>query len=364
MFVELLIVGLLLSISYYYKEFSYWEKKNVPNVRPLTPFGNVWKCYFCINNLGEILREYYDFFKGRNEKFCGIYCGVGPIFVPTSNELIKRILIIDFEYFGSRIVYNKYFPFHENLYCIGYSEWKQLKPKFSGQFFPEKLKILHNLIYTTAKSMTEVIRSNIREPINMTALSQRYTLDVIQEWFIGSNEDNLHKNDTESQRILPKLTNCTNKDLLLTFYKEGLRNPGVFLKALLTNADVIKYFTKLAVVQSKPFKSKGSHSNVFMNNLITVIYNKSRHHVNYIEIASHLCSFYCSTLNTIPFNLAMCLYLLGNDQYLQDNVRREIITELHKNNKKMKYKSISNMKLLEGTILGTFTYWNPSLLNK
>lgn len=354
MYIEslLLILVSLSIICYYYKEFSYWDKKRVPNVRPLTPFGNVWKCFFCLKNVGDLLTEYYATFKSRNEKFFGIYYGLGPLFVPINVDLIRRILIVDFEYFGSRIVYNNYSPFQENLYCLGYTEWKQLKPKFSAQFLPEKLKILQNLIYTTCKSMNDVIRLNQNEPINITTLSQRYTLDVIQEWFVGNNEDNLHKNDTEGQRILPKLTNCTNKDLLLTFYREGIRNPGSFLKAIITNGDVIKYFTKLAVTQSRPFKSKGSHTNVFMNNLITVIYNKSRHHVNYVEIASYLCSFYLNALNTIPFNLSICLYVLGNDQYLQDNVRREIITELQRNNKKMKHKSICNMRLLDGIIFG------------
>lgn len=352
MFILLAITALWFYVVYCYKELSYWEKKHVPYIRPFTPFGNAWKSFLCINNFGEVLRDYYDKFKNNNHKFGGIYIGLGPVFLPINVDLIKRILIIDFEYFGSRTVYNKYFPFYENLYCMGYSEWKQIRPKFAGQYFPEKLKILHNLIYTIAKDMTQIIKNNRSESLNMTNLAQRYTLDVIQEWFTGTNENNLHKTDTEAQRILPKLMKCTTKDILLTFYREGVRNPGAFLKALLTNADVIKYFTKVAVNESKPFKAKGYHSNAFMNNLITVIYNKSRHHVNYIEIASHLCSLYCNILNSIPFNLAMCLYCLGNDQYLQDNVRREVIDEMQRNNKKSKYKSMCNLKLLEGTIFG------------
>lgn len=351
MLLFLITFVIIINIIYNYNQFKYWDKKGVPNIKPFTPAGNLLKCLLCIKNLGALLQEYYNEFKQKNHKFGGIYFTLGPIFMPIDFNLIKRILITDFDYFGSRTVYDKYFQFYENIYNFDYKNWARLRPKLEGQFSKDNIKVMFNGIQATAKDLLKTIEANRKESINVTHLTQYYALNALQECLTGK-KDEVQNQNSDSGRVLPHLFTLSCRNWFLMFFKDGIRNPGNIMKALITSRDVMKYFTKVAVHEAKQYKAKGSHKNAFLNNLIATVSNKAHGTVNYLEVAANLCVFYVMGLNAISINLAMCLYTLGNDHYLQDNVRNEIAYELTQNNNKLKYKYFANMKLLEGVILG------------
>lgn len=97
------VVISLLSILYAYFKYSfdYWNSKGVHYDEPSIPFG-------CIKGFGrtvhpsQYMTKLYNKFKPLGAKFCGTYAFARPIAVLIDIELVKSVLVKDFDYFDER----------------------------------------------------------------------------------------------------------------------------------------------------------------------------------------------------------------------------------------------------------------------
>lgn len=101
----LLLVGFVTAAYFYLKHvMSYWKNRGVPSDDPSLLLGNMdgvgQKIHFTTN-----LQLIYDKFKVGN-KLCGFYLLQSPRLIIIDLDLIKNILIKDFNYFADRGVYN------------------------------------------------------------------------------------------------------------------------------------------------------------------------------------------------------------------------------------------------------------------
>jgi cytochrome P450 family 6 len=97
---------LLLGVAYWHirKILVYWPERNVLHETPVLPWGNF---NFRDRNMAmvERMKEIYDKFYGK-DLFCGVYFTISPRILLLDSELIKNVLIKDFNYFHDRGVYN------------------------------------------------------------------------------------------------------------------------------------------------------------------------------------------------------------------------------------------------------------------
>jgi cytochrome P450 family 6 len=96
---------LILAISYFFvrKTLNYWNDKKVLHVKPKFPWGNF---NFRQRNIAmiELVKEIYDKFYGK-DLFCGFYFTLSPRILLLDSEMIKNVLIKDFQYFHDRGLY-------------------------------------------------------------------------------------------------------------------------------------------------------------------------------------------------------------------------------------------------------------------
>ena len=87
--------------TFYYFHFKFvgskcWKNKNIFHLKPNFLVGNIWKVNF-LKSFASELNEIY--FKYKNEKLIGFWMFTKPVLLVTDLNLIKNILIKDFEYF-------------------------------------------------------------------------------------------------------------------------------------------------------------------------------------------------------------------------------------------------------------------------
>lgn len=98
--VVLVTVFVLYMVKSVRKKYRYFAERGIPNMKPYWPLGNFWKVGLSvhfINRVNEIYRE----FRGT-AKLCGFYIFTIPVYVILDIDLVKNILVKDFDYFHDR----------------------------------------------------------------------------------------------------------------------------------------------------------------------------------------------------------------------------------------------------------------------
>jgi cytochrome P450 family 6 len=103
--IAILVVILGAVLLFLKKTFSYWDDLGVRQFPLDFPQGNIkgiGKDY----HMSQFLVKYYKKCKEAGERFCGVYFFTRPILMITDLELVKTILVKDFNVFPNRGFYH------------------------------------------------------------------------------------------------------------------------------------------------------------------------------------------------------------------------------------------------------------------
>jgi hypothetical protein len=95
------ILFVLTGIYLFFKrQFSFFERENIPHLKPSIPFGNMKDVAKTVHMLDR-MQEIFDALKKRG-KIVGFYNLTDPVYFVTDIEMIKHIAIKDFNTFMNR----------------------------------------------------------------------------------------------------------------------------------------------------------------------------------------------------------------------------------------------------------------------
>jgi cytochrome P450 family 6 len=87
---------------YFTRNFKFWLKLGIPYVKP-TPFvGNLKECVLLKRTIGEQLQRIYK--EHSDKPYVGIFSFDKPSLLFRDPELVKNILVKDFQTFMNRII--------------------------------------------------------------------------------------------------------------------------------------------------------------------------------------------------------------------------------------------------------------------
>lgn len=95
-----LLALVALIFFYFKKKFSFWENHGFPSVPGKIPFGSVGEMGFKYHSC-DVLKKLYDENKEKGPAV-GLYFMTQPALLPTDPELVKDILVRNFENFHDR----------------------------------------------------------------------------------------------------------------------------------------------------------------------------------------------------------------------------------------------------------------------
>ena len=117
------VTFLYMIIKHYY---SYWEREGFPHIKAVILWGNLRAVAKKERSFGTAI---YDLYNQTKEPFVGIYLFFRPALLVRDADLIKNILVNDFQHFHDRGVYcdQKNDPMSANLFSLPGQEWKDLR---------------------------------------------------------------------------------------------------------------------------------------------------------------------------------------------------------------------------------------------
>ena len=154
-----LLMIIIAAFFYMTRNFQYWKKRGVTEISPVPFFGNFAKCCTLKMSPGYLFKNLYE--QSENLPYVGIYIFDKPCLLLRDPEIIKRVLIKDFNIFSDKFAHSseKENLSNKNLFLIGNPEWKYLKAKLSSLFTSSKLKNMFEYLQDVRKDFDDYMDS-------------------------------------------------------------------------------------------------------------------------------------------------------------------------------------------------------------
>lgn len=348
-------IAFVLTLLYIYfkRKFNYWNVRNVPNLNPKTPLGDLVSCLLEWKSIYDLMIDSYRYFKVKGHKYFGFYFTVGPVFMPIDLDLIKRILSIDYEYFTDRgSDYDiKKIPLSDNMFCAKQERWKYLKDKLVTVFTPNKLRNVQPIIEIYLKDVCKCIDDNINTPINVLNIAQRYTLDVACNFYLGLDEKNILENKSPIIKFAQDINTSTYKNLFKTAFTYGTGNPCNLFTALIINNEMYNFlydYTKKAVDLRKRSKTQRKDA---LNDYLEV-HEKDGKNFNFQAFVCQVFVTVSATFETSSSIMSYLLYEIAKNPNYQNQLKIEIKDLYEKNYGNVTFDMINDLDFLHRMLIG------------
>ncbi|EDS38449.1 cytochrome P450 71D6 [Culex quinquefasciatus] len=349
--ITLLITLFFLSITFIKYKFSYWSRQNVPYIEPNFPYGN-FKDSGRIS-IADISAQQYNEMKSRGQ-FFGMFFFLQPMVMITNLDLIKTILIKDFNYFPDRGVYHNLRddPLSGHLFSIEGNKWRSLRTRLTPTFTSGKMRMMFPTLKAVGDNFGEFLESAVGGGIEMELkdVVQRFTTDVIGSCAFGIECNTFVDGNSQirsvSRLIFDSPKHSGKKRLFLKLFPEI----GNKLRIKQLNENATEFFQKL-VGDTIAYRVKNSTDrNDFISLLIGLMNNGD---LTLDEAAAQSLIFFLAGLETSSSNQTFCLYELALNQGYQQKAR-ECIHEAMEKHGGLTYEAVSDMQYLDQCINETF----------
>jgi len=139
---------------YFTRNYKFWQKIGIPYVKP-TPFlGNFKECAFQRVNIGKHLQQIYE--EHSDKPYVGIFSFDKPILFVRDLELVKKILVKDFQNFIDRVISldEKLDPLtSKSLFVMKGQLWRHWRINLNPVFNTGKMKTMFWLVDICGKEL-------------------------------------------------------------------------------------------------------------------------------------------------------------------------------------------------------------------
>jgi hypothetical protein len=152
-----IFIGLYFYIT---RNFKFWQKLGIPYVKPTSFFGNLKECALQKTTIGEQLQKIYN--EHSDKPYVGIFSFDKPSLLIRDLELVKNILVKDFQNFMDRIftVDERFDPiFGRNISVLKGQLWRHLRTNLTPVFTSRKMRMMFYLVDTCGKELTDCLEN-------------------------------------------------------------------------------------------------------------------------------------------------------------------------------------------------------------
>lgn len=192
------VVAISVAIYGFFKyRFGYWKRRGVVQLEPSFPFGNITDLILGRSSFGEIFAQIYQELRGH--PYGGVYRMFDPTLVLVDPEIIRTVLVKDFEFFRDRgfTVNEDTDPLMANLFFLAGPKWRHLRVKLSPTFTSGKMKMMFHKLSACTKELADVVSEMDGADVEMRDILARFGTDVIGSIAFGLDVNSLRQPDHE-----------------------------------------------------------------------------------------------------------------------------------------------------------------------
>ncbi|XP_014221649.1 cytochrome P450 9e2-like [Trichogramma pretiosum] len=339
--------------------------KGVPNPPELPFIGVMGKNAMAQKHMVDVLAEIYGF--QPEAKYVGCHFFLNPMVVIRDLDLIKSVLIKDFDYFADRKVFvdEDTDPlFGKNLVSLNGPRWKEVRSILTPSFTTNKMRAMFVLMSKCADTFSRtLLQTRADSPaIDMKDTFTRYANDVIASCAFGFEVDSLKDPDNEfyvnGRESLAKFGRFSLESFIMFFVPALGRRLGLQLIPKKNSC----YFIDLIDKTMKERREKG-RSRPDMLQLLMDAQDKT-HDLDVLDITAQAYLFFLGGFETVSTQMCWMAHEMAIHQDIQRRVQEEIDQMMRDCDGQPTYEAINNLNYLDAVFSETLRVHPLPTLNR
>ncbi|XP_014476474.1 PREDICTED: uncharacterized protein LOC106745409 [Dinoponera quadriceps] len=364
----LFAIGVLKLVVVLYHVYTYWKKRGVPYIRAVPNLGSPWILLFRRMSFPDFNKHiyYYD----PNAKYIGMMDKATPVVVLRDLELIKDVMVKDFEHFTDHavIVTEECDPlFGKNIFSLCGDRWKEMRNTLSPSFTSSKMKVMFELVSRCSHEFTEYLADHpeLWSSIDTRDAFRRYATDVIATSAFGISINSMKERNNE---FFIRGVEASNFQSFVAVLKLVLfHTTPRLMKALGIDffSSATSQFFKRIVAETIKMREEQGIVRPDMIHLLMQARNKeghsSVHDMTLDDIVSQAFIFFLAGFHTSSTIMCFLVHELAVHRDIQDRLYEEIERHLAEGNGEISYELMSKMTYLDMVVSEALRKYPPAL---
>lgn len=293
--ITFLVVAITLIYFWIRKRFAYFEDNGFLFVKPEFPLGNlkgVGKEFHLVYKV----TEYYKQFKVKAPAF-GMFFSINPVVVISDLEIVKHVLVRDFDAFRNRGLYHnkRDDPLACHLFTIEDTEWKNMRQKLTPTFTSGKMKNMFETVVTVSDLMIKKLQQNKNsEVVEVKEALSEFTTDVIGNVAFGLEMNSIANPDAMFRKMGRKIFKQDTNIQLKVFLMTSFQKLALKLRMRFIPEDVSDFFLK-TIKETVDYRAENNvERNDVMDLLIKIKNKEGSEAITFEELAAQCFIFFAA----------------------------------------------------------------------
>ncbi|XP_042869793.1 probable cytochrome P450 6a14 [Penaeus japonicus] len=377
----LLVVVLSLAVFCMRRIYSFWEMRGVPGPKPVWIIGNMYARLRPTHSMAEFDQMLYERYGGK--RFCGYYEFTQPCLMVGDPELLKLVMVKDFDHFTDRsfVTFNEPVMDHMLLGLKG-KVWKAVRSVMTPTFSSGKIKQTLQLVKDCAKNLVVYFDKELEKgssTFEMKDVYGMFTMDTIASIAFGVNSDSLNNTQDEFSAAAARFFSPPPRwKRPIMFFQFLWPQIAKALRLNVIDRTPIHFFTKVvsdtihyrlennlrrsdflqllldARLQEQTNNNKGNGSTDINSKKAT------NEVLNELVITAQCVLFYIAGYDTTATTLSFLSYCLALHPSIQQKCMEEIEEVLRRHKGELTYEALQEMTYLDMVFAETLRLYPPA----
>ncbi|KAL7738183.1 hypothetical protein ACLKA6_006522 [Drosophila palustris] len=366
----LLLLAIFVGLVYIWLHgfYAYWRRRGVAGEQPEFVLGNM-RGFARSLHWTDINQRIYAKFRSK-ERFCGFFTFFSKALFVMDLELIRRIMISDFNSFADRGLFHNVRddPLTGNLLFLDGDQWRWLRQHLTPVFSSGKMKFMFPTIVKVGEQLAQAADQSLGE-FEAKDLCARFTTDVIGSCAFGLECNSLSDPQSEFRRMGRSVTEQPLHNSIVQAFMFAQPQLARRLRLRLFRPEVSRFFIE-TVRQTLDYRER---EQIKRNDLIQLLIELSQQQtkgtdpgLSFEQIAAQAMVFFLAGFDTSSTTMSFCLYELALNPDIQHHLRLEINGTLEKHNQELSYDCLQEMTYLNQVVAETLRKYPilPHLLRR
>ncbi|XP_014481499.1 PREDICTED: uncharacterized protein LOC106747956 [Dinoponera quadriceps] len=344
------------------RKFNYWKKRGVFEIKPSPFMGNFADCIMQKRSPGFIMKNLYN--QANNQPYVGFYIFDKPCLLIRDPEILKNILVKDFNYFSNRYSSTSKQDSlgSSSILLLKNPAWKMVRNKLTPIFTSGKLKKMFEVLMKTVANLDSYLNKmeldGKGKVMDLKDLCGNLTTDMTGNNIYGLDIDSINNPKCEFRekgKAIFELSTFRGLEFLMIFFYPAMSryiNLNLFGKE--SSVFLRKIFWDTINHRIKSGQNRGDLIDILID--FRKKYNNQDledFNVNGDDLVAQAAIFFTGGFETSSSAMSFSLYELAMQPKLQDKLRKEINDAIDENGGKLTYDMVLSLPYLDMVIFET-----------